>query len=144
MTADRESQQREYEVWAKTTVKSIFDRLMKRGLVSRDARWEILWAVPGKVLIGKIWHEQRTGDAYWVIGGEVPEDYIKLDLAGTPRDAARYFAMKWQLDGARVSGLAPAREEQTAKTVKWDDIGESLSKKAEQLYAVVERDELWQ
>lgn len=142
-TAEIAEKQRAYEEWAKQHVKKIYNRLLKLNLVTMEARWEVVWALPNKILIGKIWEEDRPTTAYWIIGGEVPEDFVELSVAETPRDVARHFAMKWQLDGSRVAGLSPDSVETSSKAVRWDQVGGSFADKAEQLYDVVVRDEFW-
>ena len=85
------------------------------------------WFFPLRILIGKI-REQGEVTAYsWFISGDLPTAIADSSVAETPREAARYFALRWQLNAA--SG---------------GDRAEELAAEAENLYRLVDQDELWQ
>lgn len=60
------------------------------------------WALPNRLLVGKVREQLNPRTFHWFICGEVPLDYISGETATTPKDALRYFAMKWQLDAERA------------------------------------------
>ena len=85
------------------------------------------WFFPLRILIGKI-REQGEVTAYsWFISGDLPTAIADSSVAETPREAARYFALRWQLNAARGG-----------------DGAEELVAEAEKLYRLVGQDELWQ
>jgi len=85
------------------------------------------WFFPLRILIGKI-REQGEVTAYsWFISGDLPTAIADSSVAETPREAARYFALRWQLNAARGG-----------------DRAEELAAEAENLYRLVDQDELWQ
>lgn len=85
------------------------------------------WILPFKIVVGQ--SRAGSGDAnpVWIIGGEVPADYLPAAVAATARDAARHFSLKWQLDSERLVG------EESANLVKI----------AEYLYSIVDNDDFW-
>jgi len=85
------------------------------------------WFFPLRILIGRI-REQGEVTAYsWFISGDLPTAIADSSVAATPREAARYFALRWQLNAARGG-----------------DRAEELAAEAEKLYRLVDQDELWQ
>ena len=82
---------------------------------------------------------------YWFISGELPSDHIDLALASSARDAARHFALKWQMQGARLEQQDQSDEESdsTAAPPDWANVGANLARSAERLYAMVDDDTLW-
>ena len=103
----------------------------------------VRWSLPGRIVIGEIRdpHEQQA--SIWVISGNVPTDYVGTDAATTPRDAARHFAMKWQLDAARYKDPSVQQELGPGHSASWERMGESLALTAEALFELVEEDRFW-
>lgn len=85
------------------------------------------WALPQQILIGKVRAHGNPATFRWFICGDMPLDHVGDEVAATPRDAARHFSLKWQLDATRLSG----------------DEGQTLASQAEALYTLVEDDRLW-
>jgi hypothetical protein len=84
------------------------------------------WVYPFQILIGKMRMHSLPDDFMWFICGDAPTDCIVGSSADSPRAAARYFSLKWQLD-ASASGTTD----------------EALSARAEALYELVEEERLW-
>ena len=87
------------------------------------------WTLAKQIVIGQVREINSPTLFSWVICGDVPTDHISSDVAATPRDVARHFALKWQLDATR----------QTEPSAS-----ELLSLKAEQLYSLTENEDVWQ
>jgi len=87
------------------------------------------WALPNRLLVGKVREQMNPRAFHWFICGEIPLDFIPGETATTPRDALRYFAMKWQLDAER------ADDEESAKT---------LIDNAESIYELADDERFWQ
>ncbi|CAN5214386.1 hypothetical protein BH24PSE2_BH24PSE2_02570 [soil metagenome] len=136
-----------FTTWAQGEINAMGQHAHTSGLVATEARGQMMWAVPQKAFIGKVWPEQDRRASYWVISGEgLPTDHIAADLATTPRDAARHFALKWQLESTHLSSLsgqARASRDDDAADVDWTEIGKTLERQAELLYDYVQRDDLW-
>ncbi|MGH6885472.1 MAG: DUF4826 family protein [Geminicoccales bacterium] len=139
-----------FQKWAQGQINAMGRHAHTSGLVGTDVTGQMIWAVPHKVFIGKVWPAQDRRSTYWVIAGEsLPTDHIAEGLAATPRDAARHFALKWQLESSHLGSMsAPeckAREgaEGTRDDVDWTQIAAKLERQAELLYSFVDRDDLW-
>jgi len=87
------------------------------------------WTLEDRVVIGQVREVNSTSIFSWVICGEVPTDHISSDVASSPRDVARHFSLKWQLDAERQA--EPAEKAR-------------LTQMAELLYELAENDSLWQ
>lgn len=87
------------------------------------------WALPNRLLVGKVRPQMDPRAACWFVCGEVPFDYLPGDVATSPREALRHFAMKWQLDAKRAGDEAHAN---------------TLIDHAEAIYALADEDSAWQ
>lgn len=86
-----------------------------------------VWSAPTTFLLGKAREQGNMTTFRWFICGEAPLDSVPADVAVTPREAARHFALKWQLDATRVEAQA----------------SRALVRLAEHLYALTDDDRLW-
>jgi len=101
------------------------------------------WMLPYQILIGKIRAHGQSTDFEWFICGEVPTDSLESTVAPTPREAARHFAMKWQLEAARHQDMTSQESLGTESESGGEDPGEQLAFKAEALYSLVDDARLW-
>ena len=131
--------------WAQNHIANMGRYVHTNGLLTGELRGHCVWAMPGRIFIGKIWPADDRTKALWVISGEiVTSDHIAANLADTARDAARHFALKWQLQADRfASGLGVTDEDAGPEADSWREVGEQMAARAEALYAVAEKDELW-
>lgn len=131
--------------WAQQHIADMGRYVHTNGLLAGELRGHCVWAMPGRVFIGKIWPDDDRTKALWVISGElVPSDHIAENLAHSARDAARHFALKWQLQADRfASGLGEPDEAAGSDSVSWKEVGDQMVARAETLYAIAEQRELW-
>jgi len=120
----------EVYAWTERQLDASIRELMAAGMID-DAYFEArpAWVLPYQILIGRIRKPQDTDDGKWFISGELPIDCLEASTASTPREAARHFALKWQLESARESAASEASMQRA------DD--------AEALYALVDDESLW-
>jgi len=121
------SEQKELSDWVKKSFDGAVENLLKRGVADSllvEAKPE--WMLPFQILIGKMRDREQPGKFLWFICGDTPTDCIPGSSAATAREAARHFALKWQLDASRAGSL-----------------DEGLSVKAGSLYELVEEDSFW-
>ena len=85
------------------------------------------WVLPERLLLGKAREQGDPLSFRWFICGEVTFDHLPGDVAVTPREAVRYFSMKWQLDAVRA--------EKEAAMILIDQ--------AQALYALAEDERYW-
>lgn len=143
-----ERQREEFRQWATEQLEHCSDYIHDLGLLPEDPRGKGEWAIPERVFLGRIYSAGDPDQAYWVITGpEVPTDHIGGEVAPSAREAVRHFALKWQLQGARVSELSSGDEEagETPGEDKldWASTGSELAAKAEALYELSQDDRVW-
>jgi hypothetical protein len=115
------------QAWAKEHVDRAVADLMKSGEVSGSMiEGRPAWAMPDRFVIGQVRDKHNLGGFIWIIAGDFKTDRIGSSVAATPRDAARHFALKWQLDAEKADGK-----------------DEELVKRAEDLYAMTEHNGAW-
>lgn len=116
------------DAWLRPLIEDATGKLGDMGLFD-DPLMDVkpAWALPQRILIGKVRAHGNPANFRWFICGETPLDHIGDDVASTPRDAARHFSLKWQLDSTRLDG----------------DAASDLAEQAEALYALVEDDRFW-
>jgi hypothetical protein len=131
--------------WAKGEIRGMGEHARSSELFQGEASGHAVWTLPHRLFIGKIWPKADKSRAYWVISGsDIPTDHIEGPLAESARDAARHFAMKWQLQSARLEDLGGSAEGgDTARDVNWGQVAERLQAQAEALYGLVEEEDIW-
>ena len=116
------------QAWLQLQLDAAVQELMNNGIVeSLLVEAKPAWVFPLQILIGKIREQGDSTQSKWFICGEVPTDHLNYAHASTPREAARHFAMKWQLDATRHQ----------------EGFDNELADKAEALYALVDDARLW-
>ena len=113
--------------WIDTCIAEAVSELSGQGLMAGIMiEAKPAWVLPHRILIGKLRDPGAWSDFYWFVCGEVPTDCLPSSVASSPRDVARHFSLKWQLDAARQGGEGAEREES-----------------AELLYALSDDGRLW-
>lgn len=117
----------ELDAWIKKSMGQAVEKLTKKGFVDGVVvEAKPAWVLPMQILIGKIRGQGNRGESYWFICGDLPTDIIDASVASSPREAARHFSLKWQVDAER---------EQKE--------GDERIHRAEALYGLVEESRLW-
>jgi hypothetical protein len=115
--------------WARAEFDKAVRNLIAGNLVDIDViEARPVWALENRVVIGQIREANESTVFRWIICGDLPTDHIGSELAATPRDAARHFSLKWQLDAARQTDPS---------------VAEPLADKAELLYELAENGDIW-
>jgi hypothetical protein len=116
------------KAWIKKSMDDVVQELMDRGVLdSIVAEARPAWMLPFTLLIGQVREHGKTDGFDWFICGDGPTTVANAKVAATPREAARHFALQWQLESARKGGE-----------------GSELSLKAGALYELVEDPNLWE
>lgn len=137
-----DEQQAAFEEWVSRQLNSHATHLFKQGLIDGKVDVGIAWALPGRLCIGTVQSKRDPAKAFWVISGDIPTDHLQLKQAKTAREAAKHFALKWQLQATRLAeSQSVGRDAKDGKV--WSGAGEELHRKAEALYAITEMDEHW-
>ena len=130
--------------WAKEELETAIQTITNQGTIeSPIVEARPAWTKPFDVVIGQPRKQRDSAEFLWVIGGSVPIDCINSGVAATPREAARYFSMKWQLEAARYEDPEERKRLALDPAVDWEAQGIALIAKAEYLYTMVDDDQLW-
>jgi hypothetical protein len=124
METSREEQLKD---WTEKALKTAVEELLDRGITDTplvEAR--PAWVLPFQILIGKIREQGDDAGFWWFISGDLPTDHAESSVAASAREAARYFALRWQIRAANDA-----------------DAGSQLAQRAEALYQLAEDDRLW-
>ena len=104
-----------------------------------------LWMVQREMLLAKVWAVGKESDFIWTLSiDKLIADYIAGSLASSPREAAKHFSLKWQMDADRLASVAQGQSmgEKADKTLQ--DYSARLIEYAEALYNLTMRDEAWE
>lgn len=145
MAFSNEQELEAFAEWAKGEIRGMGEHARSSDLFQEEAVGHAVWTLPHRLFIGKIWPKSDKSRAFWVISGsDIPTDHIEASLAETAREAAKHFAMKWQLQSARLEdlGSSSAAGDET-KDVNWAQVANRLQVQAEALYALVDKDDIW-
>jgi len=137
-----------FEKWGREQMRAMATHLAERGLVAKDEIVvEARWQYPFRILVAEAWGKRTPDERFWCVGGDVPVDHVEGKAATDARGALRHFALRWQVQGARVrSGdrdLAPG-EQPTDLRVNWTEVGDTLARNAEFVYALTEDERHWE
>jgi len=104
-----------------------------------------VWIAPYEILMAKVWAVGQENDFIWTLSiDKFIADYIAGSLASSPKEAARHFSLKWQMDADRLSGLAKSDAKGSNSTPQLQDYSEKLIRYAESLYDLTNRDDVWE
>lgn len=121
------SQEEKLGQWTTETLESAVEALLGMGLTDTPlVEAKPAWVLPFQLLIGKIREQRDETGFWWFITGDFPLDHVDASVAASPREAARYFALRWQVRAANEA-----------------EAGGDVAEKAESLYQLTEDDRLW-
>lgn len=128
--------------WIKTQLNVAVAELTDQGRIeSMLIEAKPAWVLPFQILIGKIRAQGESSNFEWFICGDLPTDFLESTVASTPRDVARHFSMKWQLQAARHQAME--NQGPRGPDSGRDEIDSQLPEKAEALYGLVNEPGLW-
>ena len=140
-----EEQQAEIRDWYKGKLGELVQEMLKQGVLNGVAIESVpVWAAPGRVIIAKLWNANEKSKFIWAIcGEEAVTDHIAGNVANNPQEAAKHFALKWQMDADRLGDVAQAKTMIENSETHMENYTEKLIKSAELLYEMTTRDEYW-
>ena len=128
--------------WHKAQQQQVADYLRRLEVFDTDITGEWLWIIPHRAMLGRVWPKHGAPNPkLWVITGIVPTDHAEAGAAKTCREAARYFAMKWQLEAARLgkgTGSAAGVDK-----VDWSAMEDNIASRAEWLHDLIQDNRRW-
>src|ERR1051325_6616705 len=131
--------------WHKAQQQQVADYLRKIQVFDTDITGEWLWIIPHRAMLGRVWPKHGApAPKLWVITGVVPTDHAEPAPARSVREAPRYFALKWQLEAARLGeGNKAAAPAVGDSKVDWKGMETNISKRAEWLHDLVQDGRRW-
>jgi hypothetical protein len=103
------------------------------------------WMLPHEILIAKVWGINQESDFVWSISiDKFIADYVAGTVAPTPRDAARHFSLKWQMDADRLIETEKRKAVIENVNSEMQAYSKKLIQHAETLYDLADRDEAWE
>jgi len=147
MTESNDAMDKEaLKAWYTKLLYAVVREMIKIGAVSGTAaEARPVWISPYKVLIAKVWEASQKSHFIWTISGEaVITDHIAGNVATTPREAAKHFSLKWQMDADQLLALAKNRSPAENTEANMEGYTDKLIQYAEYLYDMAGRDDVWQ
>jgi hypothetical protein len=130
--------------WHQAQQQQVADYLRRQGIFDSDITGEWLWIIPHRAMVGRVWPKHGVSPKYWIISGVVPTDHAEAGAARTVREAARYFALKWQLEAARLNeGNSSAPPQVGEAKMDWKAMQENIAARAEWLHDLMQDDRRW-
>lgn len=127
--------------WHKNQQQQVADYLRRLEVFDTDITGEWLWIIPHRAMLGRVRPKKGEGPVLWVISGVVPTDHAEAGAARNCREAARYFALKWQLEAARLekgSGTPDMNQ-----GVDWTQASDNIAARAEWLHDLTQDGRHW-
>ncbi len=132
-----------YSEWLKDQMRGMVKHVQDSDLFTEEVMGHAVWTLPHRLFIGKAWPQGDEARSFWIISGEgLPTDHVDGAMAGTARESARHFSMKWQLQSAQLEKLAETGGDKDSG-VDWESVSARLQQQAEGLYQLVEREDMW-
>ena len=143
-TADADT--KALEAWYKSLLDQVVQEMIRLKAVSGVAvQAAPVWMVPHEILIAKVWGINNEHDFVWSVSvDKLIADYIAGSLAATPREVARHFSLKWQMDADRLLSREHNKLAVEKPDARMQDFSNRLIKHAETLYEMANRDDVWQ
>lgn len=132
--------------WYTKSLDAVAREMIRLGAVTGTAiEARPVWISPYKVLIAKVWDVSQKSKFIWTISGDgVVTDHIAGPVATTPKEAARHFSLKWQMDADRLLQLAKNKLPVENAEINMEAYTNKLIQCAEYLYDFTSRDDVWQ
>lgn len=124
---------------------AMVDNMIKTGVISGVAiDANPVWGQEGSLLIAKVWEASNKSEFIWTITGEnAVTDHLPGSMALNPRDAARHFSYKWQMDAERLLADAKAKPQTPESQAVIEAHTNKIIQYAESLYELTCQDEIW-
>ena len=135
----------ESNAWYKPLLDAVVKEMLHRkAVVGAAVEATPVWAFPEKILIAKVWGTGEKSRFIWTISGDdVVMDQIPGKMAATPKEVARHFSLKWQMDADRLRALIAQKNQLNVPKVYMESYADKLVQCAESLYDLTERDDIW-
>lgn len=136
----------ELKAWYKRLLNNVVNEMLRAGVVSGAAvEAAPIWVVPQQILLAHVWGAGQKNNFIWTIAGDaVITDHIAGKVAAMPRDAARHFALKWQMDAEQLRRVAQRKTSSESDAKEIEAYADRIVHCSEQLYDIAARDDIWE
>lgn len=143
--AEANAEKEALEAWYKPLLDQVVKEMIRIKAVSGVAvQATPAWMVPNDILIAKVWGIDSEADFVWTISvDKLIADYVAGSIAATPRDVARHFSLKWQMDADRLASLEKVKAPVANTDASMQAYSKKLIRYAETLYDLAQRDDAW-
>ncbi len=134
------------ESWYKSLLDQVVKEMIRLKAVTGTAvQAAPVWMVPHQILIAKVWGLGHENDFVWSVSvDKLIADYVGGSLAASPRDVARHFSLKWQMDADRLMNRENSKLAVEKSDTSMRAFSQKLIENAEILYEMANRDDVWQ
>jgi hypothetical protein len=135
----------ELKSWYKRLLDHVVNEMLRAGVVSGAAvEAAPIWVLPQQILIAQVWGAGQKSSFIWTISGDgAIMDHIAGSVAATPRDVARHFALKWQMDAEQLHRVARRKTASERDAKQIETYAERIVQCSERLYDLAGRDGIW-
>lgn len=133
----KEEQDKLRQEWIQTQFQKANKFLAEKGILPSKVHPESSRYLAPFVAIWKIESKKPTKQTFWVMSGDLPADYVDINVAATARDALRHFSMIWQMKAENIRQSALMNDPTQAK------FAQLLVSRAESLYQIHNDEKLW-
>jgi hypothetical protein len=139
------AEQQSVKAWYKGLLDRVVREMLKTGAVQGAAvEARPVWVYPEQILIARVWSAAQKSRFIWVIAGDsVVIDHIAGSVAADAREAAKHFALKWQMDADRLVGTVRQKPALAHAVAQIEDYAKKLVASAELLYRLTELEDVW-
>ena len=121
--------------WVRSQFQKANEYMASKGIIPDNVAVAESRYLPPYFAIWKL--NTRDKQAFWVISGDLPTDYMQYSAAVDAREAVRTFSLQWQLKAQKIieSGVIDKTQQ---------DYANLLINRAQGLYDMFSQDQLWQ
>ena len=121
--------------WVRSQFQKANEHLASKGVIVDNVAVADSRYMPPYLAVWKL--NSKEKQSFWVISGDLPTDHLPLSAAKDAREAVRAFSLQWQLKAQQIidSGINDKTKQ---------DFANLLIGRAQALYEMFDKDELWQ
>lgn len=120
--------------WMRQQFQKANQHLAEKGILPDTVAVSESRYLPPLMAVWKMKAQDRK--EYWVISGDLPTDHMALSAAKDAREAVRAFSLHWQLKAQQIMDAGGLDKTKV-------DFANLLVHRAEALYELFEREDLW-
>ncbi|MCL1060240.1 DUF4826 family protein [Shewanella gelidimarina] len=123
--------------WIRTQFQKANKFLAEKGILPNKVHADESRYLAPFVAIWKMDSKKPSKQTFWVMSGDLPSDYVDVNVAATARDAVRHFSMMWQMKAENIQRSSLVNDPAQAK------FANLLISRAEGLYKMQADDKIW-